>query len=144
MSVDHTSSGDTADADIRALLGSLPEPNAPHGLFVRIEKTRRRRRYVRWAAGATASCALLALLLLPQWGTNGVMEAGDMLAEEQVVERPESNAGDAQLRLIDRQLQAAYERGAPAVQLQVLWQRREAVVITLQQETDRESTIVSL
>jgi len=91
-----------------------------------------RRRAQRWAGGALAAAALLALAIIgPAWFATP--PAIDWQARAQALElqlnalaaRGDANGTvDAELVRIDASLQAAYDRGAPANEVIPLWKQR--------------------
>lgn len=132
---------------LRRYLESLPLPEASDGLFDRVERTRGRRRLVRRVSiGATAILVLglgVAPFLLtsapPAPSIAGQQSDGDMQSP-QLTTRPE----EAELRLIDRQLAAAYTDAAPEGHIDTLWQRRRAAILRLEKEPIDERTVISL
>lgn len=105
---------------VRRHLASLGEPPVPADLWTRID-ARRTARVNRRRAAATAvgALALVAIALPP------------MLADRADVPAPaahpvHASAPAAPLRAIDRELQLAYDRGAPPDEIAALWVLRQA------------------
>ena len=133
---------------LRDYLESLPLPESSDGLFERVERTRQRRRRVRHAAVGLAAMLMLALglspLLLPLAAPPSNPLAGQPEVGASGLHNPATRAEEAELRLIDRQLAAAYRGSAPEGHIDTLWQRRNAVVTRLEQEPIDARTVVSL
>lgn len=125
----------------RSQLFQLPEFEPDPALWTRIESAHRRRSAVRrnrrigWLAGGlAAACAVIALLPIAH------DQPGDSVAvwqqRSQELEREwqsQSRAqldprARAQLRLIDLDLQSAYDRGADELELVPLWKLRNALL----------------
>ena len=125
---------------LHPVLAQLPEFSADADLWPRIVAARAqqqpvRRRY-RWFAVAAAAAVIAGVvLILPRTGTESIALEGQR--ESQALENEwralapastRSTADMARLYLIDAALQAAYDRGAEADELQPLWkQRNEAL-----------------
>ena len=123
---------------LAALLGGLPEYDPRPDLWSRIQfvhqRRKRRRRHGAWMAGMLASAALLLVALVPRSPqvVPVTAEPGDWQARSHALEREwqASSPGfmdpryRAELRLIDAQLQAAYDRGAKPHELVPLWKLR--------------------
>ena len=109
---------------LHARLAALPEPDLPPALWPRVRhaRTRQRERHRRFAAGAITALALAAL---PMVYTRLVPPAAPVSERLAVV--PRAPLHEDPLRIVDRELQHAYERGASEQELQWLWQRREAL-----------------
>lgn len=133
---------------LRDYLESLPLPEPSNGLFERVERTRTRRRRVRHTAVAAAAMLVIALglspLLLPVAAPPSIPLAGQAEVRDPGLHIPALRAEEAELRLIDRQLAAAYRVSAPEGHIDTLWQRRNAVIQRLEQEPIDERTVVSL
>ena len=128
------------DETLHPVLAELPELRADPDLWSRIVAAHAKRqparpRY-RWIAIAAAAAVVAGVIMtLPRTKTESL--ALESQRESQVLEdewralapageRP--TAGIARLYLIDAALQAAYDRGAQADELQPLWkQRNEAL-----------------
>lgn len=121
------------DARIQAYLASLPAPTLPAALWPRVHAERARRRATRRRHVAIAIAAALVLAVLPlrllrheavtaPTGTAGVDAATPLLPD------PATAALQAQIRALDRELQAGYARGADEAELAPLWQARRAAL----------------
>lgn len=128
------------DETLHPVLAELPEFSADADLWSRIvaahAKQQPARRHYRWIAAAAAAAVVAGVVLtLPRTKTESIALEGQR--ESQALENewralaPASArpSGDiARLYLIDAALQAAYDRGAQADELQPLWkQRNEAL-----------------
>lgn len=122
---------------LRRHLAGLADPAPSPALFARIERSRvQRRRRRLWLRGS-AVAALLLGALLPLRGL--LAPAPESVP---VAELAPPDPDEIALRRIDRQLQAAYDRGADSDTLQTLWLARErAAVHTRTPETADESVI---
>jgi hypothetical protein len=130
--------GSSNASQVHAYLSALPTPAVGRDLFQRIEGTRQRRQVRRRLfAGSVALLAFCALLLTLPTSPGPVVEA------LVIQPTPATQAAGAQLRAIDRQLQAAYDRGADEAQLAALWRARELAVNRDIKESEHE-TIISL
>ena len=127
----------TAAPSIRALLGRLPEFSPPDQVWTRIVATRRqrqRRRRLLGGAAVAIAASLVAVAVLPLHnpapmdGEIALWQARSETLEKQWRSEPVGIRGDAhlraQLRLIDGELQAAYDRNAGSVELAALWKTR--------------------
>lgn len=131
---------------LRAKLAQLPEFAPPPGLWLRIAQRRAARRSWRpWALGG----ALAAGFALAAWLGAGLMQRtaepgfAPMVAQSHALEAELLRARsmqaanveladvEAELARIDAALQGAYDRGAPAAELEGLWQERTATLRTL-------------
>ncbi len=119
---------------VHPVLADLPVFAADADLWPRIvaaqAKSRALRRSYRWAAVAAAVVAV-AILTVPRTRTETIALEGqresqalerEWQALTPVVSRP--TADIARLNMIDAALQAAYDRGAEAEELQPLWKQR--------------------
>ncbi|KRA51720.1 hypothetical protein [Pseudoxanthomonas sp. Root630] len=109
---------------IQARLAALPEPDLPPALWPRIHLARvrqheRRRRIV------VGCMAVLAVVALPFVYTR--VAAPPAAAPDVFAAAPRAPVHEEPLRVVDRELQHAYERGASEQELQWLWQRRQAL-----------------
>lgn len=134
-------SNSESDTKVRfaALLGGLPEHDPRPDLWSRIQfahqrRKRQRRRHGIWLGAMLASAALLLVVLLPR-STEfdpGAAEPTGWQARSHALEQEwlESSRESmdpryrAELKLIDAQLQAAYDRGANPNELAPLWKLR--------------------
>jgi hypothetical protein len=123
---------------VRDYLQSLPEaPFAPE-LSQRLQaRTRARLARSRRFAGTlrvALAAALALLLLMPGSRLSLVPPAAERLASESAP-APDANAVLAQVQALDRELQAAIQRGDSAARLAALWAERDAVVAQLSSST---------
>lgn len=123
------------DPRIQRHFATLPEPELPHRLWTDLRQARerglRRRRALR--TGATLA-VLLAVGLAgmkmlmpppePPYGSTPVVSTVPPSAEN-------ADPHQARLRALDRDLQAAYARGASDAELQPLWDERNALIRNL-------------
>lgn len=116
--------------DLRDRLAALPEPPLPPGLLERTVRARQRQRAMRRAAvagaGTTVLVAIVAVSLpmrLQAPAPAPVVDAPPPIAAatSTATTRPERNA---QLRILDREIQAAYRRGSGEAELAQLWKAR--------------------
>ena len=121
---------------LRRHLEALPEAPLPDALWPRVAAARRRqvaRRRLVLCGGVAVALALLVLpprlgdFGLPATGdpgiANDIASTGDMPARAPVASDP-----DARLRILDRELQAAYRRGSDASAIAQLWEARDALL----------------
>lgn len=124
---------------VAALLRGLPEREPRPDLWSRIQfahqrRKRLRRRHGIWLGAMLASAAVLLVVLLPRSSEvdPGAAEPSVWQARSHALEREwlasSRESMDpryrAELRLIDAQLQAAYDRGANRDELAPLWKLR--------------------
>ena len=124
---------------VAALLGGLPEHDPRPDLWSRIQfahqrRKRQRRRHGIWLGAMLASAAVLLVVLLPRSSvvdTGAADPAGwqarsHALEQEWLASSRESMDPRyrTELKLIDAQLQAAYDRGANPNELAPLWKLR--------------------
>ncbi|HNR90823.1 MAG TPA: hypothetical protein PKO41_00220 [Dokdonella sp.] len=133
----------TALPHIRRLLHELPEFEPEPRLWLDITAThrsrQRRRRQVLVGSGLALVASLVALVVLPPRGLSPASELDLWQARSQALEHQwqtlASLRGDArlraQLRLIDGELQSAYDRGAGADELAPLWKQRSDALLDL-------------
>jgi hypothetical protein len=109
---------------LQARLAALPEPSLPPSLWPRLHlaRVRQRERRRRVIAG---SMAVLALVALPFVYTRIVAPPAPQ--PDAFAAAPRAPLHEEPLRIVDRELQHAYERGASEQELQQLWQRRQAI-----------------
>lgn len=146
------------DVDIaggRAVLANLPEFEPDPRLWSRIVAARRRRQRVRfgWISAGLAA-TLAAGLVLPRIAIErGAADLASWQRQSQALEREwqarATGDGDAraraQLRLIDGELQAAYDRAATASELTPLWrQRSEALHDLIDRDEPRVRAVTRL
>jgi len=126
------------DEEMMSSVYTLPEFEPSAGLWPRIEAarlrelSRRRNRRVGYL-GAAIAATLAAVMLLPRPTIDRAASDPSWEREAQTLEQewrgldraaPRDLAARAELRLIDQELQAAYDRGAGSDELAPLWQRR--------------------
>ena len=115
-------------------LGALPEPPLPAALWPRVARARRRQLARRRIALGGGLAALFALLVLPgRLSAPGLLQGtgtAPVIAAARTVPPRADDAGDpdARLRILDRELQAAYHRGSGEAEIAQLWQARAALV----------------
>ena len=124
------------DTSVHPVLAELPVFDVDADLWPRIvaahAKSRAPQRSFRWAAVAAAAAVLIAaIIVVPRTRTESIALDGqresqalerEWQALTPVASRPTSDI--ARLNLIDAALQAAYDRGARADELQPLWKQR--------------------
>lgn len=116
---------------LRAELAALPDPSPPEALLGRILASRvRRRRRRQWSA---AVALLLGAALL--WPLLPPVAPGDPPAVA-----VDAAPDDLRLRLLDRRLQAAYDGGASAEQIEALWLARARHLAAAEAQPDTEET----
>ncbi len=127
------------DGGVRGYLSGLPVADSSAALWPRIERTRlrrRRRRRLLAGSGVLGALVLLALLMVrvpvPVDAPALTLEAAPMTEIA------------ADLRDIDRSLQAAYDRGASPEQIDALWQAREFAATQINQESYHHDAIIRL
>ena len=118
---------------LRARLGALPEPPLPPDLWPRIARARRRQVARRRLAAGGGLAVLLALAVLPLRSPEplgGQAAPSAPMAAAPGLPYPAAPAMDAgaQLRVLDRELQAAYRTGAGEAHIAQLWAAREALL----------------
>lgn len=117
---------------LRRRLEALPDPALPDALWARVAHARRRqvaRRRLALGGGAAVALAVFVLpFRLPHPGEQPVT-ASDIASTGAVPSRaPVASDPDARLRILDRELQAAYSRGSDAAEIAQLWQARDALL----------------
>lgn len=110
---------ESTDAWLAERLAALPDPLPPEQLLPRILASRARRRRLRRGLAAAGLALGLALLWPAQPPVTGPALPPQPLADVYT----DAERG-APLWLIDRRLQAAYDRGADDAQIAALWQMR--------------------
>jgi hypothetical protein len=145
---------------VAALLGGLPELDPRPDLWSRIQfahqrRKRQRRRRGMWVGAMLASAALVLVLLLPQSSEvdPGAAEPAAWQAQSHALEQEwlasSRESMDpryrAELKLIDAQLQAAYDRGADPGELAPLWRlRSEALEELLRSDNGRVRAVTRI
>jgi hypothetical protein len=141
----HGGADGAADNWLAAALGDDDGDVPSAQLWPRIERTHRRRRQRRRLLQGVSGVLLLGCLgglVWQPWNASpGWRDAVDIAGSA----RPEVEATDAttttqtaRLRQIDRRLEAAYARGDDDA-IDALWQRRERMLNTLEQEPDQDA-----
>lgn len=122
------------EARLQRHLGALPEPPLPAALWPRVARARRRQLARRRIALGGGVAALFALLVLPgrspDPATPPPMDtAGVVASAPGAPARPAPSLDQhARLRILDRELQAAYRRGSGQAEIAQLWQARAALL----------------
>lgn len=122
-----------------SVLRQLPESDPDPALWSRIQSVhsqllRRRRQRRQWIAGGLSVAALVCVVALSRsqfglphsgdvsvWQSHSRTLEGEWLAKSRLAPDPRLRA---ELRLIDLELQSAYDRGAAANELIPLWKLR--------------------
>ena len=123
---------DELEKQAKRYLQTLGEPTLPDGLWQRVDGARRQRLRRRLGGVAMASVAAAALglaLVVP----GGPAADGPLLAEGAPEAAEQAAPGvDADsirtVHVIDRALQAAYERNATDDEIEPLWRARQALM----------------
>ena len=120
--------------NLQQRLGALPEPPLPGDLWPRVARARQRQLANRRMVAGGGVALLVALLVVPFQFRGGLpgqaMDAPTVAAADPVpaneAQPRDFPAADpnAQLRTLDRELQAAYRAGAGSAQIEALWQAR--------------------
>lgn len=129
-------------------VNALPEFQPPPELWVRIASAERARRHRRRSAFASAAAAVVVVLVaLAAWPLRdppapvvaaGEVESRRLEAEWLRVAGGSTPSSTTRLRAIDAALQAAYDRGAAADEVEPLWRQRNdalrGLIASLQQD----------
>lgn len=147
---------DTGDNWLAAALHDDEHTAPSAGLWPRIERSHRRRRLRRQLLHGVGAALLLGCiggLVWQPWplptGLQTVATVDDAAVDDAAASEADAlqaamNTGTARLRQIDRQLESAYARGDDDA-IDALWQRRERMLNTLDQDPDDEArTLLSL
>ena len=114
---------------VREQLGALPEVPLPDALWPRVEALRNSKMSRRkWGASAAtmAFVALMAIpLLRPMSVDIGVEGNESVIASRTAPALPDVQA---EVRALDRALQAAYDRGASDAEIAPMWVARDALL----------------
>lgn len=116
-------------------LDALPEFEPPASLWPRIQQAHarrlRRRRLLRWSAAAAVVVGValgIGLQRSPTDHTLAQLEADSRALEQAYAQLPHAVDialdGELELRVLERSLQRAYDRGASAEELLPLWRQR--------------------
>lgn len=120
---------------VHRYLAGLPDPALPPGLWPRLQsawqRQRHRRRHRVFAFGLAAA-AVLTLAVIPLAHRGGPDPVAPPPATPDLAQASLGNAASlAEVRALDRALQAAYSRGAGDAEITMLWQAREAAMARL-------------
>lgn len=130
--------GKEHDPQVYRYLNSLPDPELPTGLWRKIDSRRRRRqmRSVGWAAAASLAALVVMSIAVLNGPTAPPPPARQYLAAESTsAGRDPEQAWVAEIRALDQQLQAAYERGADAADVAHLWEARRLALAQVDVES---------
>jgi hypothetical protein len=128
------------DPVVARYLRTLQEPAPSAGLWKRID-TRRRQRRMRRIVAVAAAASLAGFVALGALLSGPVAPPSAVPSEEVAVNTDVEPAGLADVRALDRQLQAAYERGANEATVQPLWEARNRAVAELATTSDAGPSI---
>ena len=119
----------TPDDILQAHLQELPDAPLPPDLWRRVDRARRhgRKRRIGIAAGTLALAAVVVLLPLMQ-PTPVARKAAPTLAATPSPPLHVDADADAELRALDRTLQAGYARNASDAELEPLWAQRRRLL----------------
>ncbi|MGA9341364.1 MAG: hypothetical protein WBV61_03405 [Rhodanobacteraceae bacterium] len=126
-------------SDVQSQLGALPEFAPDAALWPRVQAAHRRRRRQRAVRrvgfGAAIMVLLVAIIVVmpraPDQSAHSHLATSQQ--ESHRLERkwqdtrgdaPDNPIARANVRLVDRALQAAYDRGAAPAELELLWRKR--------------------
>jgi hypothetical protein len=132
------------DDPLRRHLAGLRDPAPPPALFARITRSQRRRRWRRRLLRGGAFGALLLAALLPLRERLAPAPAPVAVDAGAVLAALQPDPAEAALRRIDRQLQAAYDRGADAETLHALWLARERAALHADSPETADASVISL
>lgn len=115
---------------LRGQLRGLPDAPLPDGLWRRVNAARARRYQRRRIGLATAAMAVIAVVALPWLRSPDSTTAPPpaAVADTRPAMSTPSIDTDAQLRTLDRALQAGYERNASDAELTPLWAARARLI----------------
>lgn len=141
---------------VSRLLSALPEHDPDPGLWLRIQSARARRQRLRrrsWLGAGLAAAAVLVVAVLARapstppsasdvasWRERSHVLEQEWLASSRTAMDPRLRA---ELRLIDGQLQAAYDRGATDGELVPLWKLRSEALQDLIRSDDASMRAVT-
>lgn len=132
---------DDIDPQIRRYLADLPDPAAPEHLAPRIVAAHRGRRRRRAAGALLAAAACLVTMIAVLTPLSEVDRPDQLVRQPPAASAPaatstRASAAMAEVRAIDRALQAAYARGAGDDELARLWEARSVQLTLLTPPTD--------
>lgn len=118
----------SSDRDpLRLHLASLREPQLPERLWTRIDQARARRLRRRWgAAGLALALALAAVVTLPLQPPQRPAPVTTTVARS--VDPGRDGRWEAQVRALDRELQAAIRSNASDAEIEQFWVARRALL----------------
>lgn len=126
---------------VRDELHALPEIPLPDALWQRVDSGRRQKMRRRKAFVGVASLALVAVmavpLLAPQFIGEDVARSESMAVHQAVHSEQDVYA---ELRAIDRALQAAYDRGASDAEIAPMWVARNILLADSQPRLAKPKT----
>lgn len=130
------------DDSLRTYLAELPVPAPPATLWPKLDRARTRRLRRHRVGIGVAGLAMLALLAVPvpvpQPDPGALHPTAPGVADRAalvVASPPRSDAALGTLRALDRELQAAYARGASDQELAPLWSARDAALAVTRSAT---------
>lgn len=109
---------------LRRHFEALPEPPLPEPLWARLDRARGRRVQARVAAGGLAVGAIAVLALLPLRAPPPAPAGSTPV----VVREAPAPSLETELRVLDRELQDAYNRNSSEAEIARLWQARHALL----------------
>ena len=117
----------TPDQDLRRHLRQLPDAPLPAGLWQRVNRARIRGRRRRQAGIAGIAMAVAAAAFLPSLVNPPLQDAPPPTLPLASGATPQLDV-DAELRALDRALQAGYARNASDAELEALWDQRRLLL----------------
>lgn len=113
------------EPDLRHVLARLPEPPLPDLLWSRVDAARARRtRRVRGVTAAGVAALVACAVAVPLLHAPDAARPQQQAIAVPAAPAPATELSIADLKLIDRALQAAYARGASDDEIDPLWQVR--------------------
>jgi hypothetical protein len=110
------------DPQIYHYLRDLPEPELPAQLWQRIDSSRRRRQMR--SVGIAAAASLAAMVIMSVATLRDPSHAPQIQANTVTATNIGQPAWLSKIRALDQRLQAAYEFGADAAEVDPLWEAR--------------------
>ena len=107
------------DFDLHEYCATLPDPEPPPALFHDIVRSRNRQR-------ARRHSLFLSMAMLAGFSALLLMRPSPSVRDRTVVATAEQRV-EVELRAVDRELQAAYDRGASDREVARLWAHRSAL-----------------